>query len=148
MSRNLYSNNYYKVSGGPIVLPLRWSAIESILYGKYTSKSDVWSFGVLAWEIFTLCRQIPFQNLSDKEVITKMIKVNKKKNELNTGMVGWLPEPENSPNNLWETTIEHCWKLKENQRPSFKNLNLFLKEDKRRFISRRSDIAEGSKHDQ
>ena len=120
-------------------MPLRWSAIESILYGKYTSKSDVWSFGVLAWETFNLCRRIPFQHLSNEEVIIKMKKVNS--NQLSTNIHYWLPEPENSPNNLWERTIEPCWKLEENQRPSFKNLNIFLNEDKRRFSSRRPDIT-------
>ena len=39
--------------------PLRWSSPEVLLYREYSSKSDVWSYGILLWEIYSL-GQIPF----------------------------------------------------------------------------------------
>jgi len=68
MSRSLYSQQYYKVEGR-VVLPIRWMSWESVLLGKFTTKSDVWSFGVTLWEIFSFAREQPFSMLTDDDVI-------------------------------------------------------------------------------
>jgi serine/threonine protein kinase len=67
MSRDLYSCDYYKV-GGHSMLPIRWMPPESLLYRTFTVESDIWSFGVVLWEIFTYGRQ-PWFELSNQEVI-------------------------------------------------------------------------------
>ena len=51
------------------MLPIRWMPTESILYRKFTTESDVWSFGVVLWEIFTYGKQ-PWYQLSNTEVST------------------------------------------------------------------------------
>lgn len=66
MSRDIYTCDYYKVSGTRL-LPVRWMSPESILYGKFTLESDVWSFGVVLWEIFTHAKQ-PYYGHSNEEV--------------------------------------------------------------------------------
>ena len=57
----------YRVRGRA-VLPIRWMAPESIMYGKFTTATDVWSFGVVIWEVFTYGQQ-PYVGMTNEEVI-------------------------------------------------------------------------------
>ena len=49
------------------MLPVRWMPPESVMYRKFTVESDVWSFGVVLWEVFTYGKQ-PFYEMSNHEV--------------------------------------------------------------------------------
>ena len=53
--------------GGARMLPVRWMSPESMKYGKYTTESDVWAFGVVLWEIFSFGRQ-PHYGHGNEEV--------------------------------------------------------------------------------
>ena len=53
LARNMHDKDYYRGGGS---LPIRWMAPESLKEDKFTTKSDVWAFGILIWEIFTLGR--------------------------------------------------------------------------------------------
>ena len=72
MSQNMYSAYYCRITGRK-VLPIRWMAHESF-FGKFSIQTDVWSFGITLWEIFTLCRERPFDDLTDQELIEDAIK--------------------------------------------------------------------------
>ena len=47
--------------------PVKWYAPESVYYGKFTHKSDVWGYGVTLWEIWTY-GQLPYDDLTGREV--------------------------------------------------------------------------------
>nr|CAD7568545.1 unnamed protein product [Timema californicum] len=68
MSRDVYTCDYYKI-GGSRLLPVRWMSPESVMYGRFTLESDVWSYGVVLWEIYSMGKQ-PYYGHSNEEVRT------------------------------------------------------------------------------
>ena len=67
LSRDIYSSDYYRVQSKSL-LPVRWMPPESVMYGKFTTDSDVWSFGVVLWEVFSFGLQ-PYFGYSNQEVV-------------------------------------------------------------------------------
>ena len=65
MSRNLSDENYYVSQGGQI--PVKWTAPEAIHYKKYSTASDVWSYGCLLYEIWSLGYK-PFEGVGNAKV--------------------------------------------------------------------------------
>ena len=65
MSRDLQDTDYYISSGGKI--PFRWTAPEALHYKKYSTASDVWSYGCLLYEIWSVGHK-PFENMGCVEV--------------------------------------------------------------------------------
>lgn len=102
LARDIYITDYYKV-GNPTMLPYRWLALESIRYGKFTTKSDVWSFGVMMWEVFTY-GQKPWCELSIPEMVAKIESGDR------------LPYPQGCPDEIYQLMLHGCWKLDESER--------------------------------
>ncbi|XP_052285570.1 hepatocyte growth factor receptor-like isoform X3 [Dreissena polymorpha] len=53
LSRDIYEKDYYACDNKKTMLPVKWMALECLEKGKYSSKSDVWSFGIVLWELMT-----------------------------------------------------------------------------------------------
>ena len=90
--------------------PIKWTSLEAAIYNKYSVKSDVWSFGVLLWEIITLGR-IPYSGMTNPEVLEYVQQGNR------------LPQPNDCPEELYHTMLD-CWKDKPVERPTFETLQL------------------------
>ncbi|KRT79627.1 Ankyrin repeat-containing protein [Oryctes borbonicus] len=98
---------YYKaVRGGK--WPLKWYAPESYNYGTFSHKSDVWSYGVTIWEMYSFGDQ-PYGDMKGAEAI-KLIENNER-----------LPQPEDCPDYIYKIMLE-CWNYDANMRPTFKEL--------------------------
>ncbi|XP_076256712.1 tyrosine-protein kinase transmembrane receptor Ror-like isoform X2 [Rhynchophorus ferrugineus] len=112
LSRDMYSCDYYRVQSKSL-LPVRWMPPESILYGKFTTESDVWSYGVVLWEIYSYGLQ-PYYGYNNQEVIN-MIRSRK-----------LLPCPDACPSYCYALMVE-CWAEQANRRPNFKEISDRLK---------------------
>ena len=110
MSRNLYDSDYYRVKGHAIV-PIRWMATESF-YGRFSVKSDVWAFGVVVWEVFTMCAQRPYEEMTDAELIQNARNAEKRK---------LLQKTEHCPDQVYQVLLQ-CWKSLPAERPNFTQL--------------------------
>ena len=111
LARSVHSMDYYRGSDRDAV-PIRWMPPEAILYNKFSSQSDVWSFGVLLWEVFSYAFQ-PYYGLTHEEVIAA----------LRAGRT--LDPPEAAPPAVY-SLMKSCWRTKPSTRPSFSSLHKCL----------------------
>lgn len=107
MTRDIYETEYYR-KGSKGLMPVRWMAPESLKDGVFTSASDVWSYGVVLWEMATLASQ-PYQGLANEQVL-RYVKGG-----------GVMEAPENCPEQLYNL-MRRCWQFKAVARPSFMQL--------------------------
>ncbi|XP_063738253.1 insulin-like growth factor 1b receptor isoform X3 [Eleginops maclovinus] len=114
MTRDIYETDYYR-KGGKGLLPVRWMSPESLKDGVFTTTSDVWSFGVVLWEISTLSEQ-PYQGLSNEQVLRFVMEG------------GLLEKPQNCPDMLFEL-MRMCWQYNPKMRPSFVEIIGSLKDE-------------------
>jgi len=107
LARDVKTTEYYrKKTGGR--LPVKWMSPEAIFDSIYTTESDVWSFGILLWEIVTL-GDTPYKNLSVEEVY-EWHKVGRR-----------MERPHDCPESVYDV-MRDCWSLKPADRPSWKML--------------------------
>uniref|UniRef100_A0A8C9TRG3 Ephrin type-A receptor 8 n=1 Tax=Scleropages formosus TaxID=113540 RepID=A0A8C9TRG3_SCLFO len=93
----------YTTTGGKI--PIRWTAPEAIAYRKFSSASDVWSYGVVMWEVMSYGER-PYWNLTNRDVIKSVEEGYR------------LPCPMGCPGAM-HTLMLDCWQKDRNERPKF-----------------------------
>ncbi|XP_010783250.1 protein-tyrosine kinase 6-like [Notothenia coriiceps] len=93
-------------------IPYKWSAPEAISHGKFSNKSDVWSFGVLLYEIMTH-GGTPYPAFSNQEVFEQVSNGYR------------MSAPSNCPNSLYEIMLQ-CWSFEPDDRPDFKTVKAKL----------------------
>uniref|UniRef100_A0A8C5H1A2 Protein tyrosine kinase 7 (inactive) n=1 Tax=Gouania willdenowi TaxID=441366 RepID=A0A8C5H1A2_GOUWI len=107
LSKDVYNSEYYHYRQAWI--PLRWLPTESVFEDDFSTKSDVWAFGVLMWEVFSL-GEMPYTKLSDDEVLEG----------LQSGKLK-LPVPDGCPSKIYKL-MSRCWALSLKERPSFTDI--------------------------
>ncbi|KZS19478.1 Uncharacterized protein APZ42_014075 [Daphnia magna] len=112
MARKMYYDvNYEKKGQG--LLPVKWMAIESLTDHIFSSQSDVWSYGVLLWELFSLGK-LPYPGRNAKFELIKVLQNGYR-----------MEKPDNAPNFFGEI-MANCWKLEPNERPTFVQLQQMI----------------------
>ncbi|CAI5783087.1 ephrin type-A receptor 2 [Podarcis lilfordi] len=96
----------YTTSGGKI--PIRWTAPEAISHRKFTSASDVWSYGIVMWEVMSYGER-PYWELSNHEVMKA----------INEGFR--LPAPMDCPSAIYQLMMR-CWQQERSHRPKFNDI--------------------------
>ena len=112
MSKSLYESHYYTIKGH-VVLPVRWMAKECF-YGKFSAKTDVWAFGVTMWEIFTLAKDIPYEDMDDSEVVADASR--------REGDRQLLQRSSDCPPEVYDVMMM-CWKGEPSDRATFETLH-------------------------
>ncbi|XP_064075126.1 vascular endothelial growth factor receptor 1 isoform X3 [Vanessa tameamea] len=111
LARSIYKNDEYKKQENS-PLPVKWLAIECMTDRIFSTQSDVWSFGIVLWELFSLAKT-PYPNVSP------------------TSLVQWLSDghrldkPQYADNKLYDVMLR-CWQQKPTARPNFSQLQEIL----------------------
>ncbi|XP_044285165.1 tyrosine-protein kinase Mer isoform X3 [Varanus komodoensis] len=111
LSKKIYSGDYYR-QGRIAKMPVKWIAIESLADRVYTTKSDVWAFGVTMWEIATR-GMTPYPGVQNHEIYDYLFHGNR------------LKQPEGCLDELYDIMFS-CWRADPVDRPTFSELKLHL----------------------
>ncbi|KAE8615902.1 hypothetical protein XENTR_v10008658 [Xenopus tropicalis] len=109
LARDVYDKEYYSVHNKTgAKLPVKWMALESLQTQKFTTKSDVWSFGILLWELMTRGAP-PYPDVNSFDITIYLLQGRR------------LLQPEYCPDPLFEVMLK-CWHPRPELRPTFSEL--------------------------
>ncbi|XP_041359830.1 tyrosine-protein kinase TXK-like [Gigantopelta aegis] len=107
LARYVIDDEYTSSAGTKF--PVKWAPPEVLSYTRFSSKSDVWAFGILMWEIFS-GGDMPYSGMRNIEVVDFVINNRRR-----------LPKPEYCPEKVYQI-LTLCWQMDPEKRPSFKEL--------------------------
>ncbi|CAJ0582442.1 unnamed protein product, partial [Mesorhabditis spiculigera] len=93
-------------------LPIKWTAIEALRYGQFTAHSDIWSYGVCLWEIFSMGKE-PYTYVGTEEMASYLASGKR------------LNHPRSCPNHTW-SMIKRCWQEHPEDRPSLEVIRAYF----------------------
>ncbi|CAH2092052.1 unnamed protein product [Euphydryas editha] len=111
LARSIYKNDEYKKQENS-PLPVKWLAIECMTDRIFSTQSDVWSFGIVLWELFSLAKT-PYPNVSPTNLVQWLSDGNR------------LDKPQYADNKLYDVMLR-CWQQKPTARPNFTQLQEIL----------------------
>ncbi|XP_059102196.1 macrophage colony-stimulating factor 1 receptor [Peromyscus eremicus] len=114
LARDIMNDSNYVVKGNAR-LPVKWMAPESIFDCVYTVQSDVWSYGILLWEIFSLGLN-PYPGILVNSKFYKLVKDGYQ-----------MAQPVFAPKNIY-SIMQSCWDLEPTKRPTFQQICFLLQE--------------------
>ncbi|KAG5853378.1 hypothetical protein ANANG_G00072660 [Anguilla anguilla] len=112
LARDIMNDSNYVVKGNAR-LPVKWMAPESIFECVYTVQSDVWSYGILLWEIFSLGKS-PYPSILVDTKFYKMIKCGYQ-----------MSRPDFAPPEMY-SIMKMCWNLEPTDRPTFSKISQLI----------------------
>uniref|UniRef100_A0A8C5BPV1 receptor protein-tyrosine kinase n=1 Tax=Gadus morhua TaxID=8049 RepID=A0A8C5BPV1_GADMO len=112
LARDIVKDSNYVVKGNAR-LPVKWMAPESIFEAMYTAQSDVWSYGILLWEIFSLGMS-PYPSMAVDSRFYKMVKGGYQ-----------MARPDFAPPEIY-SIMKMCWNLEPTERPTFGQITQIL----------------------
>ncbi|KAL7876227.1 hypothetical protein AOLI_G00111900 [Acnodon oligacanthus] len=112
LARLIEDNEYTARQGAKF--PIKWTAPEAALYGRFSIKSDVWSFGILLTELVTKGR-VPYPGMVNREVLEQVERGYR------------MPCPPACPASLHELMLQ-CWRREPDERPTFDYIKGFLED--------------------
>ncbi|XP_067103499.1 macrophage colony-stimulating factor 1 receptor 1-like isoform X2 [Osmerus mordax] len=112
LARDIMNDSNYVVKGNAR-LPVKWMAPESIFHCVYTVQSDVWSYGILLWEIFSLGKS-PYPSMLVDNRFYKMIKCGHQ-----------MSRPDYAPPEMYDI-MKMCWNLEPTERPTFSKVGQMI----------------------
>lgn len=117
LSSRIYTrnNNNQQIGANQDTFPFRWSALEMLQTGvAIKEKSDVWSFGILMWEIFYLGAALPYGEISGLPELVSYLRIHQR-----------LAKPPLCPQSLYDLML-WCWEQLYQFRPSFSEVKMEL----------------------
>uniref|UniRef100_A0A674NR26 non-specific protein-tyrosine kinase n=1 Tax=Takifugu rubripes TaxID=31033 RepID=A0A674NR26_TAKRU len=95
-------------SSGLKQIPIKWTAPEALNYGRYSSESDVWSYGILLWETFSL-GMCPYPGMTNQQAREQVEKGYR------------MACPQRCPDDVYKV-MQRCWQYNPEERPKFSHL--------------------------
>ncbi|NWS94930.1 CSF1R factor, partial [Mionectes macconnelli] len=115
LARDIMNDSNYVVKGNAR-LPVKWMAPESIFDCIYTVQSDVWSYGILLWEIFSLGKS-PYPGMMVNSKFYSMVKQGYQ-----------MARPDFAPLEMY-SIMQACWSLEPTRRPTFDQISCFIQKE-------------------
>lgn len=112
LARNVFQEDLYRRTATGR-LPVKWTAFESLLYGICTTMSDIWSYGIVMYEIFTIGGS-PYPKV-DVKALASLLQEGYR-----------MPRPPHLDQKLYEV-MRSCWTEKPEERPTFSELRKIMR---------------------